>query len=91
MSETKRLEGRPESYVIYGSTGIGNVACLNSNPYPVEVTVRRVAEKVVYDGAADYTTTDFRLILNIRQVLERLREAGFAQGQRYRVTVEPLD
>lgn len=90
MSETKKVLAGAAPHGNFFDI-VANVSVTNRNHYPVEVTVRRVAEKVVYDGAADYTTTDFRLILNIRQVLERLREAGFAQGQRYRVTVEPLD
>lgn len=90
MSETKRLEGRPESYVIYGSTGIGNVACLNNNPYPVEVTVRRVAEKVVLSPwrvghFSDKASSDWA------DIQRQLNAAGYATGQSVRVTIEPLD
>ena len=86
MSETRaRIDPCP-----FGGTRLvrdANVEVINHNPYPVEVTVRRVAEKVVYEtitrftGAGDGYTP-------MAPESAALQGKGFVDGQKVRVTIE---
>lgn len=89
MSETKRLDAsmtgnRPSSVV-------GGVYTHNNNPYPVEVTVRRVAEKVVFEANLCEGTGDDNWWIPQYHEQEAMRGRGYYEGQRVRVTIEPLE
>lgn len=65
----------------------GGVNVINRNHHPIEVTVRRVPEKVVLDGAWQMGA----LSVGWGKVQDQLEAAGYFRGQRVKVTVEPLD
>lgn len=73
-----------------GEFRCGKVRVLNENGYPVEVTVRRVTEKVVYENTISGTSDGFAM-LSHAETENITADKGFRSGQRVRVTVEPLD
>lgn len=87
MNETKRLEAHHQKY---DETNVhrlvGGVWATNENPYPVEVTVRRVPEKVVFERWVPPVSEDGSWCLS-----GELLANGFNLGHRVRVTVEPLE
>ena len=82
--ETFRV-GPAQSSQVPNVPGMANhkgVGLYNHNPYPIEVTVRRVAEKV-------------SRVTYVREMSGSLRDilgaAGYAYDDRIKLTVEPLD
>lgn len=91
MSETKRL-GPQQRYDTADMAGVvGGVWATNNNPYPVEVTVRRVAEKVVFDATLRNGTNEGDYWVPQHAEQDAMRGKGFRDGQKVRVTIEPLE
>lgn len=75
----------------YRSTcgGIGPAGVYrNEEPYPVEVTVRRVAEKVEFQACLERGWRG--PFLSAMESQSQILNKGFQPGQRVRVTIEPL-
>lgn len=87
MSETKRLVAAQRVAGSVSCSVIGGVRAFNDNPYPVEVTVRRVAERVVFET----NLIGERPFVDACVSQKALRDIGYLTGQRVRVTIEPLD
>ena len=83
MSETKRLAKRGSSYDDEPFLD-GEVYVVNRADYPVEVTVRRVPEKVTFlveNGSEESM---------VSRVVSAVAGCGYGDVRRFRVTVEPL-
>lgn len=90
MSETKRLEASRLAAGTVSGYRVGGALVYNENPYPVEVTVRRVAEKVAFEAEL-IAATGYGFVISGYAERAATRDKGFRDGQRVRVTIEPLD